>query len=42
MIKAAGAFLICLGAAGLGWQMAFLWKERLELLIALRRLIYYL
>ena len=42
MIRAAGAILICLGAAGLGWEMAFLWRERLNLLVALRQLIYYL
>ena len=41
-MKAAGALCICLGAAGLGWQLAFVWKQRLDLLVALRQLIYYL
>ena len=42
MIRAAGAAMVCLGAAGLGWQAASVWRERLELLTALRQLIYYL
>ncbi|MFR1832192.1 MAG: stage III sporulation protein AB [Lachnospiraceae bacterium] len=41
-MKGLGAGCLLLGAAGFGWQMAFLWKQRLELLLSLRQLIYFL
>ncbi len=41
-MKWAGACLVILGAAGLGWQQAFLWKQRLSLLMDLRQLVYFL
>ncbi len=41
-MKAAGAVCLILGASGLGWHLAYLWKQRLELLMSLRQLVYFL
>ena len=41
-MKGLGAGLVLLGTAGFGWHMAGLWKQRLELLLSLRQLVYFL
>lgn len=41
-MKIAGAMCLILGASGLGWHLASLWKRRLALLEALRQLVYFL